>query len=1029
MKISFFCIERPVFSTVISLLIVFTGVVSLFYLSVREYPNIDEPVVSVKTNFKGAAPAIIESQITKPLEDSIAGIEGIKTLSSTSRSERSQITVRFHTYRDPDDAASDVRDRVSRVRSRLPLEAEESRISKVEADASPIIWLALYSDELSLMDLSFLAKNVVKPRLQTFPGTADVRIYGDRNYAMRVWVDRDKLISYGLTVQHIERAIRQQNLEIPAGRIETPGKEFTVIAATELTSPEEFKKIVLNDGTKEGFVRLGDVATVELGPEDERRVARYKGRPAIALGIIKQATANPLLLSQALSENLSSVLKDLPSSVGLEIAADYSIFIDRSINAVFKTILEAMVLVALVILLVLQSLKAACIPLVTIPISLIGMFSILLAFAFSINTLTLLAMVVAVGLVVDDAIVVLENTSRYLDKGYKKVDAAKKAISEVGFPVIAMTLTLAAVFTPIIFAPGRIGRLFEEFALSLVGAVLISGFVALTLTPVMCAYMLDEKKKTGKEKSVEVGTFQVFKNACASVMSVAAGSYLKILNFVLTRNKTILFTLIIVVGFGVLSFSATKKELSPVEDRGLILVVFSAPEGSSLGYTNTNSMLIEDQLVKIKEADKYFVISGSPTINKGAAFFRPVPWENRERSIQEIVGELQPGLLSMPGIRAFALLPPAFGQRARSRPIQLVILSSGSIQNLEEIGNKIVSKLSETSLLNGIESDLVLNKPEIKLSINRDLAADLGVKVEDIGRTLESLLGGRFVTRFKKGNEQYEVIVQLVSEGRENPRDIRSIYVEGEKEELHPLSSLVDLEETVGPRELNHFSQRRAVKISAGLAPGVTIDEALSSVEQIARDNLPENAQIDFDGQSREYFEAKNTLFFVFILSIVFIFLVLSAQFESFAQPIAILVTVPLALSGAVATIFLLGGSINVYSQIGLIALVGLITKHGILIVEFGNQCLAKGMSLKESVLEAASLRFRPILMTTISTICGAMPLALASGPGSEAREQIGWIIVGGMSIGTILTLFVLPTIFLWVNECVMLFSTRKQPD
>ena len=510
-------------------------------------------------------------------------------------------------------------------------------------------------------------------------------------------------------------------------------------------------------------------------------------------------------------------------------------------------------------------------------------------------------------------------------------------------------------------------------------------------------------------------------------MSQLTLSYLSILNKVLDRQNIIISILVAVIILGLLSFYMIKKELSPTEDRGLILVVFSAPEGSSIAYTNTNSILIEDQLVKIVEADKYFVIAGSPTINKGAAFFRPVPWEDRNRSIQEIVSELQPKLMNMTGIRAFALLPPAFGQKVRSRPIQLVILSSGSVENLEKLGNDIVTKLSESKLLSGVESDLMLNKPEIKLSINRDLAADLGVKVEDIGRTLESLLGGRFVTRFKKANEQYEVIVQLVSEGRENPRDIRSIYVKGKNDNLHPLSSLVELEERVGPRELNHFSQRRAVKISAGLASDITIDQALSMVEKIARDHLPDNAQIDFDGQSREYFEAKNTLFFVFILSIVFIFLVLAAQFESFTQPLTILVTVPLALSGAVVTIFLLGGSINVYSQIGLIALVGLITKHGILIVEFGNQCLKKGMTLKGSIMEAASLRFRPILMTTVSTICGALPLALASGPGSEAREQIGWIIVGGMLVGTVLTLFVLPTIFLWVNRCVILFSTRKQ--
>ena len=1028
MKISQFFIERPVCASVISLMIIFIGLVSLLDLSVREYPKIDEPVVSVRTDYKGAAPEIIESQITKTLEDSIAGIEGIKTLSSVSRQGRSNITVRFKTYRDPDDAASDVRGRVSRVLNRLPFEAKPPRISKVESDASPVMWMTLTSDTVPLMELSFIAQNIIKPRIQSLPGAADVRVYGDRKYAMRIWVDSNKVAARGLTIQDLEIAIREQNLEVPAGRIETLGRELSVIASTDLSNPEEFRNIIIPTEDGDSFTRLGDLATVEIGPEDERRVARYKGRPSIALGVIKQATANPLELSKAVNENIPTMLSDLPSDVRLEVAADYSIFIDRSIEAVFKTILEAMILVSLVIVLALKSFRAAIIPIIVIPISLIGTFSFLLYFGFSINTLTLLAMVVAVGLVVDDAIVVLENTVRHLDKGLSSMDAAKRAISEVGFAVVAMTLTLVAVFVPVIFSPGRMGRLFEEFALALAGAVLISGFVAIVLTPVMCAYLLRSRIKHSSHMSEEE-SFRLEKRYRKKTFFLRTQiKYGLLLRWLLRRPTIVYLSTILILSVGAIAYMDTKKELSPIEDRGLIVLIFNTPEGSSIEYTNINSFIIEDVLSEVKETDKYFVIAGSPTVNKGAAFFRPLPWENRERSVQEISSELNEKLANLTGVRAFAILPPAFGQRAQSRPIQVVLLSSGSVGEMELLGNDFVNELTESGIFTGIDTDLMLNKPEVRLTINRDLAADLGVKIDDLGRTLESMLGGRLVSRFRKENYQYEVIIQLISESRANPNDINSISIRTAQGELVPLASLVELKETVGPRELNHFSQRRAVKISAGLAENVSIDEGLSKIIEIAGAILPENAQLDFDGQSREYFEAKDTLTFVFVLAVVFIFLVLAAQFESFSQPVSVLMTVPLALTGAVIVIWIAGGSINVYSQIGLIALIGLITKHGILIVEFANKCLAQGKTIENATIEAAKLRFRPIIMTTASTIFGAMPLALAEGPGAEAREQIGWVIVGGMGLGTLLTLFVLPSIFIWVNKCVMWFLIRKQP-
>jgi multidrug efflux pump len=1033
MKLSQVCIDRPVFATVLSLILMLLGLVSLDRLSIREYPKIEEPIVTVSTDYRGASPEIIESQVTKPLEDSIAGIEGIEVLTSISRSERSQITVRFKLDRDPDSAASDVRDRVARVRSRLPEEVSESVISKVEADAQPIIWLTFNSESMSLMDLSDLANRVVKPRLQNLPGAADVRIFGDRRYSMRIWLDRDRLASQGLTVQDVEEALRRQNVEIPAGRVETPGREFSVMAPTDLQTPREFEGIVLRapQGSS-ALVRLGDVARVEIAPEDERRVARYKGRTTVAMGVIKQATANPLTLSQEVSKAIPTILQDLPPTVGMEVANDYSVFIDRSIRAVAKTITEALLLVGLTVFVFLRSVRASIIPLVTIPVSLVTSFAILYALGFSINTLTLLALVLSIGLVVDDAIVVLENISHHIEQGMEPLKAAAKGMQEISFAVVAMTLTLAAVFAPMAFSTGRTGRLFTEFALTLAGAVLVSGFVALTLSPMMCGRLLKPRPQQaleGQPAKSQASLIGRWGDGFESWFAKLLVSYEAVLHRILNRRLAIGFVALAIIGLGVLLFNVIKKELSPAEDRGFLVSVFSAPEGSSIDYTARYALRIEEIFKQVPEADKFFVISGSPTVERGIAFFRPVDWDDRDRSTMEISQELQPKLLSIPGVNAFAVNPPALGQSVRSRPIQVVILSSAPVDELAEVTEKLRNRLSENPMLRGVDTDLQLNKPEFRLEIDRERAADMGVQVEAIGRTLESLLGGRQVTRFKRGNEQYEVVVQLEEQNRNTPQDIQAIYVRGRDGGLVSLSSLLKISESVSPRELNHFMQQRAVTITASLAPDVTIGEALEFVERTARDQLPAGYTLDYDGQSREFRDSQSTLLFVFVLALLFIYLVLAAQFESFVFPLVILMTVPLALTGALVTVYFSNGSLNVYSQIGLVALIGLIAKNGILIVEFANQLRAAGMSVYEAARAAAVRRFRPILMTTIATIFGALPLALATGPGSESRQEIGWVVVGGMSFGTLLTLFVIPTIYAWVASCVSSSSTPKQPD
>ncbi|MGA0004928.1 MAG: efflux RND transporter permease subunit, partial [Burkholderiaceae bacterium] len=717
---------------------------------------------------------------------------------------------------------------------------------------------------------------------------------------------------------------------------------------------------------------------------------------------------------------------------GMEVANDYSVFIDRSIRAVAKTITEALLLVGLTVFVFLRSVRASIIPLVTIPVSLVTSFAILYALGFSINTLTLLALVLSIGLVVDDAIVVLENISHHIEQGMEPLKAATKGMQEISFAVVAMTLTLAAVFAPMAFSTGRTGRLFTEFALTLAGAVLVSGFVALTLSPMMCGRLLKPRPLQaleGQPAKSQTSFIGRWGDGFESWFAKLLVSYEAVLHRILNRRLAIGFVALAIIGLGVLLFNVIKKELSPAEDRGFLVSVFSAPEGSSIDYTARYALRIEEIFKQVPEADKFFVISGSPTVERGIAFFRPVDWDDRDRSTMEISQELQPKLLSIPGVNAFAVNPPALGQSVRSRPIQVVILSSAPVDELAEVTEKLRNRLSENPMLRGVDTDLQLNKPEFRLEIDRERAADMGVQVEAIGRTLESLLGGRQVTRFKRGNEQYEVVVQLEQQNRNTPQDIQAIYVRGRDGGLVPLSSLLKISESVSPRELNHFMQQRAVTITASLAPDTTIGEALEFVEKTARDQLPAGYTLDYDGQSREFRDSQSTLLFVFVLALLFIYLVLAAQFESFVFPLVILMTVPLALTGALVTVYFSNGSLNVYSQIGLVALIGLIAKNGILIVEFANQLRAAGMSVYEAARAAAVRRFRPILMTTIATIFGALPLALATGPGSESRQEIGWVVVGGMSFGTLLTLFVIPTIYAWVASCVSSSSTPKQPD
>jgi multidrug efflux pump len=1009
MKLSETSIRRPVFATVMSLLLVLIGLVSYTRLQVREYPRIDEPVVNVTTRLIGASSEVIEAQVTKVLEDSIAGIEGVDIITSVSRSEQSQITARFKLTKSPEDAAADVRDRVSRVRGRLPDAIDEPVIAKVEADATPTIWLAFQSETLSPLEITDLINRIVKPRLQTVPGVADVQVNGDRLFSMRVWIDPDKLASYRLTVQDVEDALRKQNLEVPAGRIESQQREFSVTAQTDLRTVPQFGEIALK--TVSGYtVRLKDVSRIEQAAASERSSVRLNGKPSVSTGVIRQATANPLEVSAGVYEILPKIQQDLPAGVTVQQANDNSVFIDRSIKSVYRTIAEAVLLVALVVFVFLRTLRASIIPLVTIPVSLIGVLGIMAAAGFTINTLTLLALVLAIGLVVDDAIVMLENIFRHIEEGLAPFQAALRGAKEVGFAVVAMTLTLAAVYAPLAFTPGRTGRLFVEFALTLAGAVIVSGFTALTLTPMMCSKLLRHNPSPNR-----------FDRMMEAVLVWMTGRYELALRWVLGRRWVVL---VVMLAAGVGSwwlFSTAKSELAPIEDRGVILATVNAPDGATMEYTQRYMRAIERIGLEYAEFDRVFVVTGNPTVSQGVAFLRTTDWSQRERSTQQLARELQPKFAQLPGVTAFPITPPSLGQGFRERAINFVVVTSDSYENLARAAQQILAEMAKNPNIVQPDIDLRLNKPELFIRVDRDRAADAGVSVDQVARTVETMLGGRQVTRYKRDAEQYDVIVQTDARGRVTPEDIEKMFVRGRGDAMIPLSSLVKVRESVSPRELNHFNQRRSVAITANLAPGYSLGEALQFMDSTAAKVLKPGYSTELNGVSREFRSSSGALSLVFVLALLFIFLVLSAQFESFVDPFVILLSVPLSMVGALGALQLSGGTINVYSQIGLITLVGLISKHGILIVEFSNQLRQQGRDTMSAVVEAASLRLRPILMTTGAMVLGAVPLAIATGAGAESRRQIGWVIVGGMTVGTLLTIFVVPTMY-------TLLARRKVP-
>ncbi|MGH8062161.1 MAG: efflux RND transporter permease subunit [Pseudoxanthomonas sp.] len=1016
MKLSDISIKRPVFAAVMSLLLIVLGVMSFSRLTLRELPAIDPPIVSVSVDYVGASAAVVESRITQVLEDALSGIEGIETIEANSVNGRSNISIEFKASREIEAAANDVRDAVSRVISRLPEESESPQIAKVESDADPIIWLNMSSKTMDSLQLSDYAERYIVDRLSTIDGVAQVRIGGQQRYAMRIWLDRDQLAARGLAVSDVEDALTRENVELPAGRIESSTRDFTLRLSRDYQKPEDFARIPISKGADGYVVRMGDVARVELGSEERRAYYRSNGEPNIGLGIIKTSTANSLDVATAARTAAEDIRKTLPEGTDIFVAFDTTTFIDAAVTRVYETLAEAIVLVLIVIWLFLGSVRAALIPAVTVPVCLIAAFIALFAFNFSINLLTLLALVLCIGLVVDDAIVVVENIQRRVDLGEPALVAARRGTAQVAFAVIATTAVLIAVFLPVGFLEGNTGRLFRELSVALAAAVAISAFVALTLTPMMASKLLKSHAKNA-DGSGGPGRINTWLNNQFDKLS---RGYRHLLERSAHRAWMFGGLMLVAVAAIAVMFRILPSELAPAEDRGSFQVMIDGPEGAGYDYTVGQMQQVE-KILAAETGNGKPIIRANPRVPGGfgaseemhtgrAAVFLQ-DWDKRDESTADVAAGLQKKLSTLPGVRVRTQVSGGL-VRTRGQQFQIV-LGGPEYTEIAQWRDKILARMADNPGLVGPDSDYKETRPQMRVDIDRERAADLGVSVTDVGRALETMMGSRQVTTYVDNGEEYDVIVQAERQARKTPADLAAIQVRSGNGGLVPLSNLVTLNEMAEPGTLNRFNRLRSITISAGLAPGYPLGDAVKWAQQVAAEELPEYAQIDWKGESREYQKSGSAVLFTFGLALLIVYLVLAAQFESFIHPLVIMLTVPLGVLGAMIGLWVSGGTMNLFSQIGIVMLVGLAAKNGILIVEFANQLRDEGRSIPQAIMESASVRLRPILMTSIATIMGAIPLVLAGGPGSASRATIGVVVIFGVSFSTLLSLFVVPAFYL----------------
>ena len=1012
MLISDVSVRRPVFAAVVSLILVIIGLLGSQSMSVREYPDIQRPIVSVSTTYRGAASDIVEKRVTQVLEDQIAGISGINKISSVSYDERSMITIEFTRERDVDAAANDVRDRVGRVLGVLPDEADPPEVSKQDSSVSPTMWVDVSSTSRSIMEVSDYAQRYLVDALSVVPGVAFVRMSGTRRPAMRIWVDPKRLAARGLTVTDIEDALRRENVQIPSGRLESSAREFTLRTDTGFRSVSDFEQLVLSRGSDGYLIRLGEVADIELGPEDVRSFSHTNGTPGMSLGIIPQAQANILQVNSDVRKRIEELQSSLPPDMNFAVNLDNSMFIRASMREVAKALGLALFLVLVVIYAFIGTFRATLIPALTIPISIISAFIVMSALGFSINTLTLLGFVLAIGLVVDDAIVVLENIARRIEGGEPTLLAATNGSREIGFAVIATTLVLIAVILPVSFMPGNIGLIFGEFGISLAAAVAFSSLIALTLVPMLTTKLFADNRLHRSRLTHAVNRlFDRLSRAYESLLRRA------------TRHPIVVVVSALAIFVSSL-FIANQLpvEYMPREDRGITMIRIVAPDGSSLDYTLGYMREAERiALVDQQQGDVLRVLTrsgswgGGADVNTGRIFAPLRLWAERERSAADIVQGWNRQLSALPGVQAFAVAPGAWSLGQSSRPLNIV-LGGTSYEELARWRDIVIEEAEKIPGISNLQSDYRERKPKIDVAIDRNRAAELGVSLSNVGRTLESILGSRVVTTFIDRGEEYRVILQGADERRQTPSDLDSIYVRSERTgQLIPLSNLVTLEEVAGPVDLRRFDRMRSITISGSLGPGYSLGAALADLERIVDENLPGSAQLNYDGESRDFKQTGSAVYWTFALALVIAYLVLAAQFESFKHPLIIMTTVPLAITGALIGLHAFGASINIYSQIGVVMLIGLAAKNGILIVEFANQLRDRGVAFEESIIESARTRLRPVLMTSMCTAFGSIPLILASGAGALSRQSIGAVVFCGVTFSVILTLVVVPAVYVMV--------------
>ncbi|MGF1641991.1 MAG: efflux RND transporter permease subunit [Rhodospirillales bacterium] len=1008
MILSDLSVKRPVFAAVVSLLLVAFGLVAFERLPLREYPAIDPPVVSVETSYRGASAAVVESRITELIEDRIAGVNGITFISSISEDGRSRITVEFDVSRDIDAAANDIRDRVAGILGNLPDEADPPEVQKADSDDDVIMWLNLTSDRMTLLELTDYARRYLTDRFSILDGVARVRIGGGLNYAIRIWLDRNALAARRLTVNDVEQALRAENVELPAGSIESTERQFTVRVERAFDTPESFGRLVLGQGRDGYLVRLVDVARIERGAAEDRTFFRGNGVPMVGIGIVKQAQASTLAVARAARDEARRLNASLPEGMSIEESYDTSVFIQGAINEVFKTLLIAAGLVILVIYLFLGSIRATLVPAVTVPVSLIATFIILYALGFTINLLTLLALVLAIGLVVDDAIVVLENVHRRMDEGETPLVAAFKGTRQVGFAVVATTLVLIAVFVPLAFLQGQVGRLFSEFALTMAAAVSFSSVVALSLSPMLASKVLVPGGDRGRIAGVVERLFDRVRRGYGRALAAA-----------LRRPAVTIAAYLALLAVAAGLYVRMPHEHAPQEDRGAFFVLVTGPEGASFAYMAEYMDVIEERLMPLVESGEVSrLLVRAPrrfgnldTFNTGIAIVVLADWSAR-RSGWAIMDDVGRRIADLPGVRAVPVMRQGFGPRVQ-KPVQFVV-GGGTYDELAAWRDVLLDKINDNNPgLTGIDFDYKETKPQIRVVIDRDRAGDLGVTIGNIGRTLETVLGSRLVTTYIDAGKERDVILEGDRDDQRTPGSIENIFVRSDRTGLLiPLANLVTLEEIADAQMLNRYNRVRAITIEAGLADGLSLGAALDFLEGLVREHLPETAIVDYRGQSREFKTAAADLAFVFMLGLVVVFLVLAAQFESWIHPLVIMLTVPLAMVGALVGLLVTGGTLNLYSQIGLIMLIGLAAKNGILIVEFANQLRDQGTAFEDAIREAAGVRLRPIAMTAITTAAGAVPLILAFGAGAETRFVIGTVVFSGVIVATVFTLFVVPVAY-----------------